>query len=84
MAHIKPSVRAFHSVSTLRSPQELEKLAMDCGTSQQKPLVVVLTGPTAVGKTKASLLLAQSLEAEIISADSVQVYRQLDVGSDKS
>ncbi|GAB4815723.1 hypothetical protein N2152v2_002769 [Parachlorella kessleri] len=48
-----------------------------------KPKVLILTGPTAVGKTKASLALAERLNGEIISADSVQVYRGLDVGSDK-
>ena len=40
-----------------------------------RPKVLVLTGPTAVGKTKVSLMLAQQLNGEIISADSVQVYR---------
>ena len=45
--------------------------------------VIVLTGPTAVGKTAASLSLAEALGGEIISADSVQVYRGLDIGSDK-
>ena len=45
--------------------------------------VVVLTGPTAVGKTKVSLSLAEKLDGEVISADSIQVYRGLDVGSDK-
>ncbi len=48
-----------------------------------RPKVLVLTGPTAVGKTKASLALAEALGGEIISADSVQVYRRLDIGSDK-
>ena len=43
----------------------------------------MLTGPTAVGKTEVSLLLAQRLGGEIISADSVQVYRGLDIGSAK-
>ena len=43
----------------------------------------MLTGPTAVGKTKVSLSLAEKLDGEIISADSIQVYRGLDVGSDK-
>lgn len=47
------------------------------------PQVIVLTGPTAVGKTKASLALAERVGGEIISADSVQVYKGLDVGSDK-
>ena len=48
-----------------------------------KPQVIVLTGPTAVGKTNASLALAERIGGEIISADSVQVYAGLDVGSDK-
>ncbi|DBA85626.1 TPA: hypothetical protein ACH3X1_005203 [Trebouxia sp. C0004] len=47
------------------------------------PQVIVLTGPTAVGKTQLSLALAQQLRGEIISADSVQVYKGLDIGSDK-
>ena len=53
------------------------------GAPVPKPKVLILTGPTAVGKTKASLALAERLNGEIISADSVQVYRGLDVGSDK-
>lgn len=49
---------------------------------QKKPLVV-LTGPTAVGKTKASIELAKSIGGEVISADSMQVYRYMDIGSAK-
>lgn len=49
----------------------------------QKGRVIVVTGPTGVGKTEASLLLAERLNGEVVSADSVQVYRGLDVGSDK-
>ena len=48
----------------------------------KKPLII-LTGPTAVGKTKASIGLAKALNGEIISADSMQVYRQMDIGSAK-
>lgn len=48
----------------------------------KKPLVI-LTGPTAVGKTKLSIALARSLGGEIISADSMQVYRHMDIGSAK-
>lgn len=48
-----------------------------------KPKVLVITGPTAVGKTAISLTLAERLNGEIISADSVQVYKALDIGSDK-
>lgn len=49
---------------------------------QKKPLVI-LTGPTAVGKTKLSLELAKKIGGEIISADSMQVYRHMDIGSAK-
>ena len=48
----------------------------------KKPLVI-LTGPTAVGKTKASIGLAKAIGGEIISADSMQVYRKMDIGSAK-
>lgn len=48
----------------------------------KKPLVV-LTGPTAVGKTKLSIDLAKALGGEIISADSMQVYKHMDIGSAK-
>jgi tRNA dimethylallyltransferase len=45
--------------------------------------VIVLVGPTGVGKTAASLLLAQSIGTEIISADSMQIYRHMDIGTAK-
>jgi tRNA dimethylallyltransferase len=45
--------------------------------------VIVILGPTGVGKTGASLLLARSLGTEIISADSMQVYRHMDIGTAK-
>ena len=45
--------------------------------------VIILLGPTGVGKTEASILLAQSLDTEIISADSMQVYRHFNIGSAK-
>lgn len=48
----------------------------------KKPLIV-LTGPTAVGKTKLSISLAKAVDGEIISADSMQVYRYMDIGSAK-
>lgn len=48
----------------------------------KRPLIV-LTGPTAVGKTKLSIALAKAVGGEIISADSMQVYRQMDIGSAK-
>lgn len=48
-----------------------------------KPPIIVLTGPTAVGKTAASIELARAIGGEIISADSMQVYRHMDIGSAK-
>lgn len=45
--------------------------------------VAVIVGPTAVGKTELSVMVAQKYQCEIISGDSVQVYRGLDVGSAK-
>lgn len=45
--------------------------------------MIILTGPTAVGKTKLSLALARAVNGEIISADSMQVYRHMDIGSAK-
>jgi hypothetical protein len=49
----------------------------------ERPRVLVLSGPTAIGKTNLSLELAQRLNGEIISADSMQVYKGMDVGTDK-
>ena len=51
--------------------------------SKQKKPMIVLTGPTAVGKTKLSIALAKAVNGEIISADSMQVYKQMDIGSAK-
>lgn len=51
-------------------------------TEIKKPLII-LTGPTAVGKTSLSIRLAKRIGGEIISADSMQVYRYMDIGSDK-
>ncbi len=48
-----------------------------------KQPLIVLTGPTAVGKTKASISLAKEIGGEIISADSMQVYKYMDIGSAK-
>ena len=45
--------------------------------------IVIISGPTAVGKTDISIKLAKKLNGEIISADSVQVYKGFDIGSAK-
>ncbi|KAK4486680.1 hypothetical protein RD792_006739 [Penstemon davidsonii] len=52
-----------------------------CSAERQK--VVVISGPTGAGKSRLSLELAKRLNGEIISADSVQVYKGLDIGSAK-
>lgn len=49
----------------------------------QKPKLLVLIGPTAVGKTKLSLTIAGQHNCEIISGDSMQVYRGMDIGTAK-
>ena len=48
-----------------------------------KQKLVVITGPTAVGKTKLSIELAKRIGGEIISADSMQVYKYMNIGTDK-
>ena len=48
----------------------------------KKPLII-LTGPTAVGKTDLSIKLAKAVGGEIISADSMQVYKKMDIGTAK-
>jgi len=48
-----------------------------------KPRVAALVGATATGKTAVALNLAQSLGAEIVNADSLQIYRELDIGTAK-
>ncbi len=45
--------------------------------------ILILTGPTGVGKTETSLLLAKSLNGEIISCDSMQVYQTMNIGTAK-
>ena len=52
----------------------MPELASDC---------IILTGPTASGKTALGIRLARRLNADILSADSVAVYRGLDIGSAK-
>ncbi len=48
-----------------------------------KQPLIILTGPTAVGKTKLSLALAKAVNGEIISADSMQVYKRMTIGTAK-
>ncbi len=57
-------------------------MSFDYGKLKKKP-VLVLTGPTAVGKTALSLKLAAAVNGAVVSADSMQVYRCMDIGSAK-
>ena len=50
---------------------------------QEKKPLIILTGPTAAGKTKLSIGLAKKIGGEIISADSMQVYKKMDIGTAK-
>lgn len=50
---------------------------------KSKPKIVVVGGPTAVGKTECAIRLAKKFDAEIVSADSMQIYRGMDVGTAK-
>ena len=45
--------------------------------------IIVITGPTGVGKTDLSIKLAKALNGEVINADSMQVYREMDIGTNK-
>jgi tRNA dimethylallyltransferase len=55
----------------------------DAGTATRYPLVVIVLGPTGSGKTALSLALAERLHGEVVSCDSVAVYRGMDLGSAK-
>ena len=48
-----------------------------------KPVVLALVGPTGSGKTKTAIALSQKLPAEIVSMDSMQIYRDMDIGTAK-
>src|SRR5690348_12235279 len=56
---------------------------MPAVAAARRPWVVALVGPTAVGKTAAAIMLAESVGGEIISADSRYLYRGLDIGTAK-
>lgn len=61
----------------------LEDLLIYCITMPQKPTLLVVIGPTASGKSEYAVKLAKKYNGEIISADSQQVYRGLDIGTGK-
>lgn len=51
--------------------------------NREKPFIVVIVGPTASGKTELSIELAKRIDGEIISGDSMQVYKHMDIGTAK-
>ena len=61
-------------------------MSMECvvvGTHIVRPVIAVVCGPTASGKTRVAVGLAKILGAEVISADSMQIYRELNIGTAK-
>ena len=52
-------------------------------SNTDKPFLIVIVGPTASGKTELSIELAKRCNGEIISGDSMQVYKQMDIGTAK-
>ncbi len=56
---------------------------VNMGTLHKKPKLIIICGPTAVGKTAAAIRLSQLFNGEIISADSRQIYKYLDIGTAK-
>eukprot|EP00899_Mesostigma_viride_P005982 jgi/Mesvir1/15385/Mv06576-RA.2 len=89
--HHSPLLRKFAAVALvkLRSRRPVTRAMQQNASASPPPdipakqKVIVIAGPTAVGKTSLSLALAKQLGGEIISADSVQVYQGMDVGSAK-
>ena len=55
----------------------------ETGEDHSRPPVVIVTGPTASGKTAIGIQLARRFDGEILNADSMQVYRHLDIGTAK-
>ncbi|MDD4395700.1 MAG: tRNA (adenosine(37)-N6)-dimethylallyltransferase MiaA [Bacteroidales bacterium] len=64
---------------TLNSYQDILQLI----SQKKKNEIITIIGPTATGKTKLAVRIARNLNAEIISADSRQVYRRMDIGTGK-
>ncbi|MBQ9157192.1 MAG: tRNA (adenosine(37)-N6)-dimethylallyltransferase MiaA [Eubacterium sp.] len=56
---------------------------MDAIIEKSKPPLIILTGPTAAGKTSLSIRLAKEVGGEIISADSMQIYKKMNIGTAK-
>lgn len=66
----------------MQTIEQIRRFLIEASNSEKQPLVVVL-GPTASGKTAFSLKLALEVDGEILSADSRQIYREMNIGTDK-
>ncbi|KAG4971754.1 hypothetical protein AAZX31_13G253700 [Glycine max] len=77
----------FPARPLFREPPRLfscrQRFLVTASETKKKEKVIVISGPTGSGKSRLALELAKRLNGEIVSADSVQVYRGLDVGSAK-
>ena len=62
-------------------PLTPSEIRVDRLKKDELPKVIVITGPTATGKTRLGILLAKKYGGEIISADSMQVYKGMDIGT---
>ncbi|KAM7498646.1 hypothetical protein LguiA_023060 [Lonicera macranthoides] len=79
-----PLLRTLTALTSFRHRQRRPRLfSASFSSSAKKDKVIVISGPTGAGKSRLALELAKRLNGEIISADSVQVYRGLDIGSAK-
>ncbi len=66
---------------TCRAARPLAYRCIMVGMGNNHPPLIAIIGPTAVGKTAHAIALANELGGEVVSADSRQVYRKLDIGS---
>ena len=76
--HGRPIIVQISNADIARS-MEIEK-----EMKMAKYPLLIITGPTAVGKTELSLKIAEKVRGEIISADSMQIYRFMDIGTAKA
>lgn len=82
MCAFTPECEEAQVVSSLGAILPLEKKIKDL-SSLKPQKIILIAGPTACGKTYLSLILADLLKGEIVSADSMQVYRGMDIGTAK-
>ena len=82
---LPPLIKQHNCASSVTSKRHLQRCFWTAASSPalSKPQVLILAGPTGIGKTHLSLALARALNGEIISADSIQQYRGMDIGSAK-